>query len=190
MASGVGICNAALVKLGAQRILSLTEGSKNANLCAEQYEKVRDDMLRSHIWNFAVQRVKLAQLSEAPTFGFSYAYQLPTDYLRLVSAHANDAGTGQPAYKLEGRTLLADASGIFLRYIRQVTDPNGMDAQFREVLAWGLAADLAIPITQSSTTRRQMLEGLKDQLSKAKSVDAIEDYPEAEGFSGWVSERY
>ena len=62
MASVVGICNSALVKIGATRIISLTEGSKNANLCDEQYEKVRNDLLRSHAWNFATARRKLARL--------------------------------------------------------------------------------------------------------------------------------
>jgi hypothetical protein len=189
MASVVGICNSALVKMGASRIIQMTEGSKNANLCNEQYEKVRDDILRSHIWNFAVKRTKLAQLTETPTFGFNYEYQLPADFLRVVSVHPNDSGSGLVAYKIEGRKLLTNSTEIYLRYIYQVTDPNDMDALFRETLAYALASDLAIPITQSTTTREQMKDGLKRQLSKAKSIDAIEDYPETEPEPAWVSER-
>ncbi len=190
MASVVGICNSALVKLGATRIISLTEGSKNANLCDEQYEKVRDDLLRSHAWNFAIARRKLARLADAPTFGFDYVFQLPTDFLRVVSVHDDESATGGIAYKIEGRTLLSNATDIYLRYIRQVTDPNDMDALFRETLAWAVASDLAIPITQSSTTREQMRDGLDDHLSKAKSIDAIEDFPETEPDPAWVSERF
>ena len=189
MASVVGICNSALTKLGATRIIQMTEGSKNANLCNEQYDKVKDDLLRSHVWNFAVRRTKLAQLAETPTFGFDYVYQLPSDFIRLVSVHPDDSGRCGMPYKIEGKKLLTDVSDVYLRYVYEVTDPNEMDALFRETLAWSMALDLAIPITQSSTTREQMKDGLRSQISRAKSVDAIEDYPELEPQPQWVTER-
>lgn len=189
MASVVGICNSALIKLGASTIMSLTEGSKNANLANEQFDKLRDELLRGHNWNFATARVKLAQLSEAPAFGFDYGYQLPADWLRSVSVHDNDAGLGAVAYKIEGRVLLSGASGIYLRYIRRISDPNDMDAAFRETMAWKLAADLALPITQSSTAMGEMREGYRIALIKARGVDAFEDFPESMPESDWVSGR-
>jgi hypothetical protein len=189
MASIVGICNSALVKLGATRIVQLTEGSKNANLCSEQFEKVRDDLLRSHVWNFAIKRAKLAMLAETPAFGFDAAFQLPSDFLRVASVHPDAAGGATTPYRIEGRQLLSNAGSIYLRYIYRVTDPNAMDVHFREALAWALALDLSIPITQSNSMRQMMDEGLRMQLAKAKSVDAIEDYPEAEPATAWVAER-
>lgn len=190
MASVVGICNSALIKLGATPVMSLNDGSKNANLCNAQFERLRDELLRSHVWNFASARRSLAQLAESPSFGFDYAYQLPSDWLRTVSVHDDDAGRGAVEYKIEGRRLLSNASGIHLRYIREVTDPNDMDAAFRETLAWKIAADLALPITQSTTTREQMTEGLRRALANARSVDAIEDFPEAFPESDWILERH
>jgi hypothetical protein len=189
MASVVGICNSALVKLGATRIVSLTEGSKNANLCSEQFAKIRDDLLRGHSWNFAMARAKPAQLDASPAFGFDHAFQLPASFMRAVTVHPDDGGRAPVAYKIEGRQLLADSSEIYLRFVSQVTDPNVMDPAFRETLAWALAFDLAIPITQSSTTREQMAHGLRDALSKAKSVDAIEDFPETTPDTAWAVER-
>lgn len=189
MASIVGICNSALIKLGATRIIQLTEGSKNANLCSEQFEKVRDDLLRGHVWNFAIARIQLARLAEAPAFEFGTAFQLPSDFLRVVSVHPDGAGQAVIPYRIEGRRLLADSETIFLRYIRQISDPNEMDALFREALAWALAADLSIPITQSNSMSQMMEDGLRKQLSKAQSVDAIEDFPEPEIAPAWVAVR-
>ena len=189
MASIVGICNSALIKLGASTIMALTEGSKNANLCNEQFDKQRDDLLRGHNWNFATARQQLAQLATAPVFGFDHAYQLPSDWLRTVTAYDNDAGLGSARYKIEGRMLLSSADAIYLRYIHQVTDPNEMDAAFRETLAWKIAADLALPITQSSTTRNEMQEGLRTALVRARGVDAFEDFPDEMPESAWVTER-
>ena len=189
MASIVGICNSALVKLGATRIIQLTEGSKTANLCSEQFDKVRDDLLRGHVWNFAIKRAKLAMLAETPTFEFDAAFQLPPDFLRAVSVHPDSSGRGGVPYRIEGRRLLANAGAIYLRYVHRLTDPNAMDVHFQEALAWALAFDLSIPITQSNSMRQMMEEGLRAQLSKAKSVDAIEDYPETEADTSWVAER-
>lgn len=189
MASEVGICNSALIKLGASTIMSLTDGSKNANLCNEQYVKLRDELLRGHTWNFAARRRKLAQLSGTPTFEFDFAYQLPSDWLRTVSVHDNDAGAGAVRYRIEGRTLLSSAAEIWMRYIHRVTDPNDMPPTFHEALAWRLAVDLAQAVTQSSTVMELMDRKLTPALITAKSVDAIEDFPEDLPQSDWITAR-
>jgi hypothetical protein len=45
---------------------------------------VRKAELRKRHWSFAIKRAALPALADAPTWGFGYAYQLPTDYLRLM----------------------------------------------------------------------------------------------------------
>ena len=50
MASVVDICNSALNLLGASTS-ALTEDSKNARLCNQRFENIRDRMFRSHAWN-------------------------------------------------------------------------------------------------------------------------------------------
>lgn len=189
MASVIGICNSALIKLGASTIMALTDASKNARFCNEQYEKVRDDLLRAHPWNFATKRAKLARLAAAPAFQFAYGYQLPADWLRTVSVHDNDAGTGAVVYRVEGRTLLSDATDLYLRYVGTVDDPNDMPVSFRETLAWRLAADLSQAVTQSTTVQEAMLRGFDRSMVMARSVDAIEDFPEYPPESAWITER-
>lgn len=189
MASVVGICNSALIKVGASTIMSLTDASKNARLCNEQYEKVRDDLLRSHPWNFAIKRSKLARLAAAPTFQFTYAYQLPANWLRTISAYDNDAGAGGVIYRIEGRTLMADAEDLYLRYVGLVEDPNDMPVSFREALAWRLGADLSQAVTQSTTVQEAMLRGFDRAMVAARSIDAIEDYPERPPESAWITDR-
>ena len=189
MASVIGICNSALVKLGASTIVSLTEGTKNANLCNEQYDKVRDALLRAHPWSFAIARAKLAQLAVTPTFGWDHAYQLPADFLRVVAVYDNDDGVGTVPYAVEGRTLLSDADDLYLRYVRREDDPNRFDALFREALAFRLAADLAIPIVQSNTLAERMT-ALADRMArKARAADSIEDYPERMPDGAWLTAR-
>lgn len=190
MASTAGICNSALIKLGATTIMSLTEGSRNANLCLEQYDKLRDDLLRAHAWNFATRRAKIARLTAEPAFGFAHAYQLPSDWLRTIAVHDNDGGSGTARYRIEGRRILSDAENIWVKYIGRVDDANEMDPAFREALAWKLAIDLAVPITQSTTALREAEEGFRRALIKARSVDAIEDFPDTMPESDWVALRH
>lgn len=189
MSSDVSICNSALIKIGAKTITSLTEGSKSANVCNEQFTKLRDDLLRSHHWNFATKRVQLAQLTELPNFGFDHAYALPSDWLRTVSVHDNDDGIGTVGYRIEGTKIFTDADQIYLRYIVRVTDPNEMPSDFREALASLLAWEIAVPIAQSNTLSELMRQRFERTARRARSVDAIEDAPTSLPPGSWVTGR-
>ena len=71
MASVVDICNSALNLLGASTISALTDDSKNARLCNQRYEPVRNRVFRSHAWNCLTKRVQLAKDSTAPVVELS-----------------------------------------------------------------------------------------------------------------------
>ncbi len=191
MASATGICNSALIKLGETRTTAIfpSDGSKGANLCNEQYDKMREELLRSHPWNFAGALKKLAQLSDTPAFEFDFAYQLPSDWLRVLTVHDNDAGVGRVVYRIQGDTLLSSATAIYLRYVKDVTDANAMDALFREALAWKLAADIALSLTQSMTTMEAAQKAFLLALGTAKGTDAVEDYPEQVPEDDWITAR-
>lgn len=169
MASEVGICNSALVKLGARTIMALDDTSKESRLCKARYTDVRDEVLRAHPWNFAVKRASLAQLSTTPAFGFSKGYQLPNDCLRVLRL-SND----ESEYQIEGRHLLSNAGSVKLVYIAQVSDPNLYDALFINALSFRLAAELAYPLANNRELTKTMQEMYQDALRQARSVDATE----------------
>lgn len=58
------IVNLALVRIGAKRITSLTDGSRNANEANAIYALVRDEVLRAHEWNFAIRTADLSEYEE------------------------------------------------------------------------------------------------------------------------------
>jgi hypothetical protein len=82
--SQVGIANMALQRIGARgTIASLTEDSPNAikvNIC---WDMVFQEVLSERDWKFAKTRVQLQQNAQGPAGGYLYAYQLPSDFLRL-----------------------------------------------------------------------------------------------------------
>ena len=190
MTSEVAICNAALAKVSNNRIVSLTEGSTAGNLCNEMYERIRDRLLRRHIWNFNKKRVKLAQLATAPVFGWTYAYQLPSDWVRNIGVYPDSAGLNQThGYEVEGRMILADHENIYLVYGARVTDPNEFDDMFREALAYALAVELAVPLAKSATLRDRMNEAFQAYVMEAQTIDGQDDPPDFPPEPGWADVR-
>ena len=169
MASTVDICNGALNQLGATTILSLTEDSKNARLCNSRYTQVRDGLFRTHPWNCLQKRVELAADTTAPAWGFTSAYTLPADCLRLLKILDYDSN-----YKVEGRKILSNASTMKILYIGRITDPNEYDELLRETLSASLAADIAFAITSNNTTATNMYNLFQDKLKDARFVDSTE----------------
>ncbi|NIA72529.1 hypothetical protein HBA54_28470 [Pelagibius litoralis] len=189
MADVTGLCNSALSKIGAARITALSEGSKNANLCAELYERCRDDLLRAHSWNFATARAKLAKKSDEPVFGYAAAFALPADWVRSIGAYNNEAGLGFLDFKIEGGMLLSDAEDVYLRYVRRVEDVNLMPPDFREALAGLLARELAVPVAQSNTLEEKLEGRFRTRLRRARTTDGLEDRADPLPLGAWAAVR-
>ena len=169
MASTVDICNGALNQLGATTILSLTEDSKNARLCNSRYTQVRDALFRTHPWNCLQTRLELAASTDTPAWGFSYAYTLPADCLRLLRILDYDS-----SHRVEGRKILSNASTMKILYISRVTDPNEYDELLRETLSAALGADIAYAVTSNNTTSQNMILSYQEKLRDARFVDSTE----------------
>lgn len=170
MASEVGICNRALQKLGAERITSLTDDSRNARSCNASYETLRDAELRAHPWSFAIKRDVLAPDTDAPAFDYTYAFSLPSDALRILPP--NDSYLD---WKIEGRKILTNAgSTLNLVYIARITDPNTMDITFQEALASRMAMELCEEITQSNEKIKNAANDYTRALREARRTNAIE----------------
>ena len=169
MASTVDICNGALNQLGATTILSLTEDSKNARLCNSRFTQVRDAVFRSHPWNCLQKRVELAADTTAPAWGFSFAYTLPADCLRLLRILDYDSN-----YKVEGRKILSNTSSMKILYIGRITDPNEYDESLRETLSAALGADIAFAVTSNNQTATNMYNLIQDKLKDARFIDSTE----------------
>jgi hypothetical protein len=184
----------ALGKVGADSITAITDASANARACNRFYEPVRDELLRRHAWSFAINRATLAQLAEAPAFGYDHAYQLPASpyCLRVLELYEErDSGYD---YLIEGRKLISDSDTARIKYIAQITDPAQFDSSFVEALATRLAAEIAIPVTGESGIAEAMMK-----LAELKTVEAIgNDSQEGHAISDdkpieddgtWISER-
>ncbi len=170
------ICNLALGHLGEGRVTSLEEDSVAARACALHFAAVRDQVLRSHRWNFAQDRVSLAQLAEAPAFGWAYQYELPADCLRVLEFNGTEIGDWiSNEFVIEGRKLLTDAGTARLVYLKRIVDVSLYDALFVEALAVKLAIVLSETIRGTTGKTAELERAYQSVVAPmARRVDANE----------------
>lgn len=157
MASVIEICNRALSNIGNNRsINSLTEASKEAGQCSLHYENTRDAVLADFDWNFATKTVALADTNNPPP-NWAYAYQYPTDCLRITEIPLPGVRYPTAAQRVQyitgsnsegtGKLIYTDLPGAWLKYVSRITDVNMFDSIFQEALSWRLAAAINMVIT-------------------------------------------
>lgn len=190
MSSEVEICNRALQKLGAQRITSLTDGSKNARACLTAYYPLRDAEQRKHRWSFCVQRFSLAASNTAPLFGKTNFYPLPSGWLRLLEPdpkwNLNDRD-----WVIEGDSICTDdAAPLQVRLIMKIEDPNVMDPLFREALAAKIAEEICEELTQSNEKKSVAKQDYKEAIAEAKKINGIEDPPQEAPLDTYITSRF
>lgn len=192
--SEVQICNRALQKLGTSaRITSRTDNSRNARAMNLVFDDLRDKLLRDYTWNFAKKRAQLAASATAPDFGPANAFPVPSDFLRLRSPDPeNNLNTND--WRIENHedticVLTNDAAPLDFPYIAVVTDPNLMDALFRELLATDIALETCQEITGSNTKKEALREDRKDVIQRAVRVNAMENPADVPPADPWVTCR-
>jgi hypothetical protein len=178
-------------------LLSLDDDSREARSCKEQYPKIRDEVLTSHPWNFAIKRVKLAQTTYVPAFEYELSYALPTDLLRIVRTDLNLAGSF-PERKwateinpdTNSRVLVTSSDEVNIEYIFRQENVTTYTATFIEALATRLAADLAYDLLQSTTVQAQMFQIYNALLRDARTFDAQEKHREEVEAYDWLNSRF
>lgn len=192
MAGKVEIANRALTKLGAERILLLTDLSKEATTMNSMFDTVMDAELRRHRWKFAIKRATLSALVATPEWGYAYAYPLPADFLALVQVNEYYLrGLKQKTlWTVEGGQILTDLPApLKVRYIRRVDNMALLDPLFVEVLACKLAYEACETLTQSAQKRQLAGEEYRFSVSEAVRQDAIENPPDELPWGSWLDSR-
>lgn len=179
-ASVADIVNTALDYLGQSSITGLDERSPQAARARRMWDGARDSVLRAHIWKCAQKRVQLPRLAARPVFGFTYRYQLPPDFLRLVSTNPD------ARFSVEGDTIMADTPELAIAYVARVEDAGLFDAALRDCLALKLAAMMAYGVTASAALSESLETRYKERLREARAADAREGEAQVYAPSRWA----
>ena len=127
--SKTGLVNQALVKLGQSTITNLdTDTSTLANTARTIYDTVRRAVIMAHPWNSVIKRVKLARLSDAPAFGFSYQYQLPTDFIAIYKPEdIRDDYRIELSADSTSRVIVTDCTEFNITYKAETSEVTNTD---------------------------------------------------------------
>lgn len=173
------IANLALSHLGSATIADIDAGdTKEARTMALHWPQARKEVLRSRRWTCATARADLAQSGTQPAEAdpFSYAFDLPCDFIRLLEVNNADASQYDGSFLLEGSTLLHNEDTVRIRYTFDNDDPTTWDALLVDAVALLLAAKAARNLTGSETVEanlRQQYERLA--LPKAATADGQQE---------------
>lgn len=197
-ASETNICNLALQQMGrSTRIASLAETTTEAGpICALQYPISRDAVLRAFPWNFAATRATLTAHAEAPDFEFDNYYKLPSDYLwlrKIIDAYDEPykverfSSSSSGVIKVIATNL---GSPIYIIYTARVTEPTEFESLFIQTLAAHIAANIAIPLTETRAKANDLWQAYRAKLQEARSVDSQEDSADPFPQGSWVDGRF
>ncbi len=189
--SSVQIVNSGLILIGAEPINSLSDTSKAAKLANRMYDLLRQDLLLSHPWNFAVARKELAVTVNTPEYDYAYEYTLPSDVLRVLDT---DLPQGEPWEiginpTTGDKVFMTDSSAVKIKYVKNLTDTTLFTPTFEQALAARIAAHFAYALVQSSTLQQNMYSLYKDLLSSARSFDAQESADQELEANEWLDVR-
>ena len=168
--SALALCSRALLKIGAQPVASLEEGTAEAEVASNLYPGTRDALLSAHPWSFATGQAALSRLSAVPRADFAHAFQLPAGFLRAISAGTAGRARGIVYRLLEDR-LFTDVPDVALTYVFR-PDESAFPPYFASALVARLAAEFCIPLTENSSRMEMLFRLAEAELRAARQADS------------------
>lgn len=163
--SDISICSTACLLVGANEIESFIDETNEAKVCAAIYEVTRDNVLTIHPWQFSLGQVQLARLVATPLFGYSYAFQLPTDFLRLIST---DPDMG---YRIFEDKLYCSSETCNISYQFSPSEAK-FPPYFVRLLELELASLLAASLGEDASKQQLFAAIAEKEARKARNTDS------------------
>lgn len=113
------------------------------------------------------------QFVKIPLFGWSFAFDLPADFLvvRTVNGHEANEEDSVP-YEIQGTQILLDCDTLELRYTFQEDDTTKWTQDFIAIFAALLASYVAQDITGPAGKAVELRQRYEQLVSKIKATDA------------------
>lgn len=177
--SPVAICSRALLKIGAQPIHSFHDDTAEAALALAFYRPTCEALLSAYPWRFATTQARLPRLQDVPLSTYPFAFQLPADCLRVLSAGGGDSTRGL-VYRRVGNRLHCASGQVMIDYIAYHPDEDFYaPAYFEQALIARLAAEFCLPLTENSSRAESLYRLAENEFDRAKRIDAQQDTPRA-----------
>lgn len=167
--SKLAIINNALRELNIERINSLTDNCKQAEVMNDIFDIARLEMLEESTWNFSTARAVLAKDPTPPAFGYETAFILPADFIFAIEEF------DESRFEIEGNLLLTDAEEIKLVYTADIQDTSKWSPAFIKAFYLELAVRGCFALGQDQSHKQLLIQLAEAALSKARSFQAQQD---------------
>lgn len=193
--SKIEIINRALLKLGEPPVSSLNDAAFGRSYDII-YNDVKDLLLSSYPWRFAVAVSPLAKLEEK--YNGKFMYQLPQDCLLLLQVFGTEnimSDEEKKSYsgrnfELMNNCVVTEADGgVSAEYVRIVDDDSKFPPLFREAVAAKTAAELAMRLKHSLTLKQAMESEFFSLIKQAELNNEIMKDVELMPDSSWIMAR-
>lgn len=190
--------NIALTAIGETRLSALTDATESRRLLDEVYDRgtgAVDYFLEQGLWNFALRAAQVNSNSAVtPDFGFTYGFDIPTDFIRLDMISADEQFRYPLSnYEHEASYWYADVDPIYVRYVSNDASYGGSFAKWPNSLSiWAghwLATQIA-PATKSEDVVTRLEKRTEKLLLDAKSKDMSQEPARFSPPGSWVSARH
>ncbi len=171
--SPVEICNIALLMIGAEAITDLGDSTDRARVCNAMWQTVLEDEITLHRWKCCRKRAELALEADAPAFGWSYQFALPTDCLRVL-----DMYPATTEHEIEDGKLLTDNSSAKIVYLYRNETVAKYSSGLKSTLAARMAAHIAMPLTKKKAVVDAAWAAYWSVVSQAIAADGQQGTPE------------
>jgi hypothetical protein len=122
-----------------------------------------------------------------PKYSGGYTYDLPSDCLKALHLYPDST-----EYEIVGmganRRLLTTQTDAILVYNMLEETPTNMLTRFVNVLAWRLAAELAIPLTKKGAKQTWAMQMYDYTLKKMATVDAKSEKQDIDQSDSWLTQ--
>lgn len=168
MSSDINIASNALVMLGDVGINSFDDGGAGADTMKVIYPVIYKALLTRAYWTFNRRKQKLNRLSQTPLNDWQFAFQIPTESLRIQKINPRGA------YKKFRDLIYTNMNDIDAQYLFDPGESQLPD-DFELMLTYKLAADAAIPVTDSVSKNELYEKKFKEQLIITLASDAQQE---------------
>lgn len=178
----LGLYNAALGILGERPLTALTDDGEPRLLLDDVWS--RNDgaikfCLEQGLWNFATRTQQIdSDTSVTPSFGYSSAFVIPSDLVKLSMISANEYfDPPLTRYEEEAGYWFADVDPLYVSFVSNDTSGYGGDMSmwpptFARFVASYLAEEIAMRLTGDDKKAAYAAQKAKDALTDARSKDA------------------
>lgn len=190
--------NSACIHLGERQLSSLTEEREPRRLLDAAYDRGQGFIVRclsKGLWNFAMKATKMdASTSITPSFGYAYAFDKPSDYVRMSAISADENFLDPLAfYDIERAYFYADVDPIYIRYVSSDSSYGSNFDLWPETFSEWAGAFLATQIAQplmKDKDYKNLLTDTRRMLIEARSIDAQEEPVRFPAQGTWTRARY